>query len=723
MAEVSETTPLLTSSSDSSLSRHELAAWIIDETIRGVPITHAQSIPRTRANRKAYLFFENTLFIRQSAVLLLVFLTFVELPSYCSPTKQCEAPGGSDLYLSGLPYLSPVHQALINAILLSVLLFFVIFDAIAMPGFAFQSNSPLLKLLLAAMVLDFAWVALYHGYPPFRFAPYLRVFLPLFYWNALRECTLSIFAVIPPFLDVVTIVALFVLFFGWLVTLLFHDVPEADRYFGNLTVGLYSAFTSVTTADWPMQIMAVLDVSRASALLFLAFIVLGVFLLFNVLLAVVYNAYTGHIEELVVEKLQARRESIGFAYDALVDDTGTCGLLDVKLMFDELRKNKTHSDIDDERVDMLFTALDDDADNNISRTEFLDIVDVLQLKFIVELEDKSLVQKLFPQFYETPFWRSIAAYVRSTLFIYHINIVMVINMIFVIFETTMDLRKKDTALSQEFFAMIECAFSFVYILEMFLKVISQGFDRYWRDLGNRFDFAVTWLLLFGAIYVLYPFSDNDPEVVRYLVLLRCLRLFSVLADVPRFRRIVQVFSMLIPASVPLFSFFFLTLYFFAAAGVELFGGLIYASNPALDPSQHPLVDAYVSNDYWALNFNDVASGWYTLFSAVIVGYLTEIAEAISSASRYGEWTKWFFLTSFVANSLIVSNCVVAFVVDLFVMEDEQEDDEMRIDLQSRYGSKRVKVLQARNTATQVYATMFKERVREVFAADQEAADP
>lgn len=719
MAQLSEQTPLL---HDSSLSRHELAAWIVDETMRGLPIKHAKSVPRTRANRTAYLFFENTLFIRQTAALLLVMLTFFEYPSYCSPTKQCVSPDGSSLFLSGLPYLSPLYQAIVNALLLAILIFFLVFDAVALPGFELQPHATLLKFLLGGLVADFVWVALCAGFPPVRLAPYMRALLPLFYWNALKECTLSILVVIPPFFDVFTIVALFVVVFGWIVTLFFHDVPEADQYFGNLNVGLYSAFTSITTADWPMQIMALLDVSRASALLFLVFIVLGVFLLFNVLLAVVYNAYTGNIEELVIGKLEARRESIGFAYDVLVGDNNICELSDIKLMFGELRKNKVHSDIDDERVDLVFTALDDNADDNLSKLEFLDIVQVLQFKFVLELEEKSPVEKLFPRIYRTATWKSIAAYARSKNFTNHINIIMLINLAFVLVETTMDLRKQDTPSSQYFFASIECIFSFVYILEMALKVASQGFDRYWRDLGNRFDFAVTWLLLFGAEYVLYPFSKNDPEVVRYLVLLRCLRLFSVLADIPRFRRIVQVFSTLIPASVPLFSFFFLSLYVFAAVGVELFGGLIYASNPALDPELHPLVDPYVSNDYWDLNFNDVASAWYTLFSAVIVAYLTEIAAAIASVSRYGDWTKWFFILNFIVNTLIVSNCVVAFVVDLFVMEDEADEDEIQLELQGRYGAKRVKVWQSRNTAAQVYTTMFKQRVQEIFSRELDSSN-
>ncbi|KAI0561323.1 Ion transport protein [Gracilaria domingensis] len=709
---MSETEPLV-----SELTLHERAAWIVDETTRGAAIYNREAIPLTRRTRDRYLFVENTRYIRQAAVIALTLLSFFELPSYCSPHRQCLSPDGSSLFLSGVPYLSPLSQAVINLSLLSILIFFFAYDALYLPHASLHVFPRGLQVLFGVLIIDVLYVAQFAGYPPIRFAPFLRVLLPLFYFHSLRECTFAIYAVLNPFFDIVFIVAIFTLVFGWIVTLVFHEVPEADRYFGNLITGLYSAFTSLTTADWPMQIMAVLDVSRPSALLFLAFILIGVLMLLNVLLAVVYNAYTGHMEELVIAKLRDRRNSLSLAYDVLIEDDGIASLPDVKLLFDELRKNKKHSHIDDEQAQFLFTALDSDQDDTINREEFLGIVDALQLKFVLELENISPVERFFPTLYETEFWQRLSKYVRSNAFVYVMDVVMITNVAVVVFESTMDLREQDTPQSVLFFAGVEIAFSFLYILEMLLKTMSQGFDRYWRDYGNRFDFTVTWLLLGGAIYTLLPYTENDRTIVRYLVLLRCLRLFVLLAKLPRFRKLVQVFTILIPASAPLFSVFFLSLYVFAAAGVELFGGLIYASNPALDPVNSRLVDAYVGNDYWALNFNDMAAGWQMLFSSVIVAYMTEIAEAIAATSRFGQWTKWFFIIHFIINTLIVSNCVLAFVVDLFVMEDEDDDNELVVtDLQSRYGTKRVKVHHNYSTAEYVYRTMFRDRVQQVLAA-------
>lgn len=697
-----------------TLTCHEKAAWIIDETTRGNNIASLESVPPTRTNRTAYLFFVNTSWIRKFVVLFLIFLSFFELPSWCSAMQQCKAPDGSKIFLSGVPFLSPLVSMIVNALLLSVLIGFSVFDFLCFPV-SLHAHSRVLFVILTSLVVDAFYVMLYGGYPPIRCAPFLRAVLPLFYWHSFRECAMSSFAVIGPFFDVVFFVVLFTLLFGWVVTLFFHDVPAADRYFGNLSDGIYSAFTSLTTADWPMQIVGVLDVSRASSILFIGFIVIGVFFLLNVLLAVVYNAYTANIENLVLEKLKIRRLSVGIAYDVLRGDSGSVTFPDIKLMFTELRRNKRHGHLSEDTIDMVFTALDDDGDNVLSREEFLDIIDILELKFIVELESPSALERLMPRVYETDLWQRVAAYVRSNSFNYLMIGFMFFNVVVVFVETTMDLKGNDTATSVLIFSLIECAFSFMYILEMILKIASLGFPKYWSDFGNQFDFWVTWLLFGASIYVLWPYIDNDQDIVRMFILLRCLRLFTLLANISRFRRLVRVFSVLIPASVPLFSLFFLSIYGFAAFGTEAFGGLIYSSNPELNPDVNPTVDAYVSNDYWVLNFNDMASGWFTLFCSVIVGYLTEIAEAITVTSKYGEWTKWYFICSFIVNTLIVSNCVVAFVVDLFVMEDDNRRDESVLlnDLQARYGTRRVQILQQKSTAHQVYATMFRDRINTI----------
>lgn len=286
----------------------------------------------------------------------------------------------------------------------------------------------------------------------------------------------------------------------------------------------------------------------------------------------------------------------------------------------------------------------------------------------------------------------------------------------------MDLKDQDTPESVMFFGYLEVAFSAVYVFEMLFKTAAMSFRQYWKSSANRFDFMVTILLLVGGAYVITPFGDNDPLVVRYLVCLRCLRLLALLSDIPRFRNLVQVFSVLVPASAPLFALFALTTYFFAALGVQLFGGLIHSGTPALNPDKNELIDAFVGNDYWTLNCNDMAAAFFMLFSAVVVCYLTEVPAAIASTSKYGGWTYWFFIAAFAVNTLIVSNVVVALVVDLFVDAKESlsasGDDAQNLEnLRSRYDKTAVRVFRTPRAAQGVFASMFREQIRDAYEAE------
>lgn len=50
-----------------------------------------------------------------------------------------------------------------------------------------------------------------------------------------------------------------------------------------------------------------------------------------------------------------------------------------------------------------------------------------------------------------------------------------------------------------------CLTGWIYVLEMALKVYSFGFQNYWRDGQNRFDFLVTWIIgnLYGQSHTMF----------------------------------------------------------------------------------------------------------------------------------------------------------------------------------------------------------------------------
>lgn len=725
-----ETTALVSE----QLTRHEVAAWLVDESTRDTSIESIETVPRDRRNRSTYLFFKNTAFIRRSISLLLIFLSFCERPSWC-PGPECLPPAATDIYLSGIPYLSPNVALLINLASISVLLFFALFDRFITPV-AWQRRPNLLGLYLVLLVADAIYEYSYEGSPPFRLSPFLRAALLLFYWEDLYECTSCIAAVIRPFLTVAFFIIAFTLFSGLVVTLLFHEVPAAKRYFGDLRVGLFSAFMALAVVEWPAQLIGILETSPAAAFLFVAFIVVGVFLLLNVLLAVVYKAYTAHMESVVLSNFVRRKRVISLAFDVLTEEGDPATTQEVRLMFENLRHYRRDINLDEERLQLLFTALDDNADNALCRKEFCDVVDVMQLQFEVEAEACSPMQRFFPAASETPLWKALATCVRTDAAKQWERAFMAISVAVVAVDAWFDLTGRGSAFSNSVFAFLEAGIVATFAAGVTAQLAVLGGPRFFADAGLQYDLYVTTLGVLSTLYLFCPWVEAAANVARIFILLRCLRLLEVLTGVRALRRLVRVFSVVLPASVPLFSLLALSLFMFAAAGVELYGGLIYKGNAALEAGVGggvivdgssgvglSLAAPFVEGDLWVLNFNDLASAWFTMFCTVVCGFLTEVIDVVGAASSRLGVARAFFITSFVFNSLIVTNCVVAFVVDLFLMENADDDDDEEVtfgdeglhQLQRRYGKNRVKILHKRLSADEVYANMFRERLKEALA--------
>ncbi|KAH8058623.1 hypothetical protein JL722_5844 [Aureococcus anophagefferens] len=178
---------------------------------------------------------------------------------------------------------------------------------------------------------------------------------------------------------------------------------------------------------------------------------------------------------------------------------------------------------------------------------------------------------------------------------------------------------------------LESGFAVLYVAEASLKVAGLGLTQYAANYRNRFDGLVTLASLAAAAYVAYPNSYDNPVLVRYVVMLRLLRLVRLIVALPEFQVL------------------FCVTFFFATVGAALFQGLINADPGAPQLAQLEGTDFYAQG-YLPLNFNDYESGF---------GFV-----AVSD-----EWTgRAFFLAFYLVGVLVLLNVVVAFILDAFISE-------------------------------------------------------
>ncbi|MBA0556769.1 hypothetical protein Golob_026846 [Gossypium lobatum] len=239
--------------------------------------------------------------------------------------------------------------------------------------------------------------------------------------------------------------------------------------------------------------------------------------------------------------------------------------------------------------------------------EFTDLCNAIGLRF-----QKEDVPSLFERFqiYRSPVSENLKAFVRGPKFGYIISFILILNLFAVIIETTLDIANNS---GQKVWQEVEFVFGWIYVLEMALKVYSFGFENYWRDGQNRFDFLITWIIVIGETVTFaspdefYFFSNG--EWIRYLLLARLLRLIRLLMHVRSYRAFVATFLTLIPSLMPYLGTIFCVLCIYCSIGVqvlwifyfhlhlpayldfqmqhsiEIFGGIVNAGNPALEATE------------------------------------------------------------------------------------------------------------------------------------------
>merc|ERR1719236_158040 len=141
-------------------------------------------------------------------------------------------------------------------------------------------------------------------------------------------------------------------------------------------------------------------------------------------------------------------------------------------------------------------------------------------------------------------------------------------------------------------SQLDVVFSVSYAFEVFGKLAVYSFEYYWSERANQFDFWTTWLLLSTCLL--------QGVLARYANLLRLLRLLRVLKQLKTLKSVqfmMSTIQQLVICSKDILTLLGVVVYFFTSLGCQLWGGLLYNSNPQLAGSE------YLKNKWAVLNFN------------------------------------------------------------------------------------------------------------------------
>lgn len=636
--------------------------------------------------------------VKYAFLLLAVF----ETPTYCvSNTSACPGPQHPEMYGSGVHYIPP---AAMNWIAICFWLYFLFH--LTLRYLARSRLGPwqiTATVLVTIGLLDCIVALATHGtgllfWTSFRLSRLIRPLVFLCFTKPVRETAKRVILSTPMFFDILLALAICVLFFAWIGLVIYADTAEGSAQMFTWASSVSSLWILFTTANCPDVFLPAYDSNSLNFLFFCVFIVISIYLLNNILLAAVYDAYKIQLKEELKTFEDNREFAIDHAFYLLaVEKKGGKGItpeqwaLLFTLMCDSSLRGADMEEVEDSantkynkmRANDVFMKLDKDKSKLLRKGEFKAVLDVMHHpELYIPRSERPQYSFMAAANLDSFFTRGFTWNDRVVLSWDAFVDCMILIDVLIVFCQTVIFVNGTGAFNyaplgpDNWWFWVLFGFSCFYVVTLTLKIAIYGIERFWftNPWHNRFDFFNVYSCFAAEVACL---CLGHPTILLRLVLAlhitRTLRLFQYIEPL---RFIGKLIVRLQPTYFKMGMLLVVVFYVYAMIGVQLYGGLIYEGNPALDGSD------FAESAYWKMNFNDFNCAIATLFVLMVVNNWFVIAEALIlvSGSRY--MGAFFTVSFFIIVNLIVLNILMALILDcsgkvreeldIDVEKDEQE---------------------------------------------------
>eukprot|EP01062_Namystynia_karyoxenos_P016068 TRINITY_DN15860_c0_g1_i1.p1 TRINITY_DN15860_c0_g1~~TRINITY_DN15860_c0_g1_i1.p1 ORF type:complete len:1120 (+),score=409.81 TRINITY_DN15860_c0_g1_i1:96-3362(+) len=666
--------------------RTHIAAMYVQDAMDFQPMREYAETPEAlRAHRKRLMLYYPV----RLAIMFLLVLSFIASPTWCQRQRLC----GSLHKYPMWPIAASVDRK-----------WQLIYESgcIAVLGYDFWQWSMLLgvckiwrwrmraihgtALLLYLADLLWAWSV---PYDRFRVGTYLRPIFFIAYSSEVQRELWFLLRAARDFVKILLLMAVYLTAVAWFAVVFFpNDEPEGRAYFHELSEGMWHLQVLLTTNNAPDVWIPAYKANRWSVLIFVFYVMVGLWVFLNLFTAVIYASYTQANVSARKDMLLNQKLAIDKAFCCLVNPETPSDVDDLDIdrnlllaLFSELNQNSDVRYIDTEEANVLFGLMDNTGDWHIDKKEFRLLPLLLNLEFDeFHGADHTFLATTFPDFWRSAPMLFIRELVRgryTRLLDGAIDIVLLTNGVLVVIETRKlivgeVLSQQD--LNDELHGWqfgLDTAFTAAYFLEMVLKLGVLGWDMYWKSLRNCFDGGVTLLAVVSSIYIALPNGYSDPTLLRWVVMGRLLRLVRLLGQVPWFEVIFTTLVRVLPDVKKVFLVLFCIVYYFSAFGMDIYGGRITLDKTsvyyqALQGGNGTDISAFAAGDWYTMNFNDMASGFGMLFACLIMNNWDSYVDAYVRVSLVNPWwSRGFFTLFWVVGALACLNILTSSIIDRF----------------------------------------------------------
>ncbi|XP_072939520.1 two pore calcium channel protein 1-like isoform X1 [Epargyreus clarus] len=508
-------------------------------------------------------------------------------------------------------------------------------------------------ITLLIMVLE-AVVVLCRQSSHFRVTRALR---PIFlvdtrHCGGVRRFIRQILQSLPPIIDMLGLLMFFVATYSLLGYYLFSEHVD-NGHFQTISDSFVSMFVLLTTANFPDVMMPSYAKSKWYAVFFILYIITVLYVLMNLMLAVVYETFTRIEREKCRALLLHRRGAARRAFRLLVSRRAPRAVR-LRHFAGLLRHYAPHySGLD---VYLMFKQLNASGSGGLSAAEFANVYEVFALRWAAQAARA-------PWYAASPLEpvaRAAAAAVRWPYFEYIVYALIVgngVSMVVRVCEAAGDLQASARLLCASWDTWL---FLTLFLVEAGLRMMASGLAVYLESGWNVFDLSVTLLALMGAVLL-----SIAPKLF-IVVMFRPLRLMRLYKLKKRYRDVFGTLVLLSPLMSSAGCVMLVMYYFFAIIGMELFAGYNLKNccvNTTVEDFYKYSENSSTALGYYYLNnFENLLTSGVTLFELTVVNNWFILMNAYATVS--GQFSRIYFMV-FYLFTMVVLTIVVASVLEAF----------------------------------------------------------
>ena len=610
--------------------------------------------PGSYLSKKAYkLLYHPVMYsIDWVVCLILLLLASIEYPFY-------------DTFRPGMPKLK-----IIASVMEALLLIYFTFDLGLRffwlgPKRFFRQKITLARVIgLILITADFILALSYEMYYEHRF---LRICRPILFLTShknrnIRNVINQLLNSIRRILELYILYLVFVIIFSLMGYYLLWEID--DNGYGTFTKSFITIFALSTTVNYPDVMLPALQDNIFYFILFLVFLSFGVYVLTNLLLAIVKDHFSKLEKDKLKQLLEFRRESLKRAFNLgtqLASSEWDYSLFR-RVMLSWSKR------ISEKRCLLMFRVLDRHRNQKLSWKEFKQLENVLSMSW--RRSDMTNTSKIWHNLIPIKHLRRVAQYtyllVSSFYFKFIINLVILTNCALLMIDAVTYENPK-VAEDEHRFILESAVFLPIYFIEFCLQIVGFGPLYYFTHGWHLYDFAILFSSIGAAII-----SHFNIINLTFIIVLRTFRLLRVLKAKNSFRRVFAILTLSIPKLTRFVVSLGLAFYVYAIIGMCLYSDKLRECSktseglPAFNPAcgaEFDLQGTPTAGLYYLVNFDDIFHSFITLFVLMIVNNWQVVAQGYVAVTS--QWTYLFFIFFYLFVVLVITNVTAAFVLDLY----------------------------------------------------------